>query len=328
MYSKCRITALGSYTPSKVLKNEHLEQMVDTSDEWIVRRTGIRERRIAADNEYTSHLCCKAVEDMLEHYPVTIQDVDMILVATYTPDFSIPSVASLIQHYFNIEQTGALDVNAACAGFVYALSMANALISAGMNRKILVLGADTVSKIIDYSDRSSCILFGDGAGAVLLEGTEAEGDFLKQHFGSDGNGGLHLYRTSLSSHMFGTPLDNAGMLMQNGRAVYRFAVETVPEGVRMLLDQLQWKVDMIDWFIPHSANLRMIESISKRIGIPMTKTLSSVEQYGNTSSATIPLTLDSAVKAGKIQTGDRLLMYGFGGGFTHGGMVLNWSLQS
>lgn len=324
--SRARITAIGSYVPSRVLSNADLERMVDTGEEWIVQRTGIRERRIAAADEFTSHMCVKAIEDMMRLYPVSVLDVDMILVATYTPDFPAPSVACMLQSHFGIASTGALDVNAACAGFVYALHLADAMISGGMHRKILVLGADTASKIVNYADRSSCILFGDGAGAVLMERTEETGGFLAQHFGTDGSRGLHLYRAGLSGNLQGHPLSGDGMLVQNGREVYRFVVGTVPKGIRSLLDEVAWEVGQIDWFIPHSANLRIIESLCEKTGIPLERTLHSLEYYGNTSAATIPLALHMGVKAGGVKTGDRLLLYGFGGGFTYGGVLLNWTL--
>jgi 3-oxoacyl-[acyl-carrier-protein] synthase-3 len=328
MNSKARITAIGSYVPAKVLSNADLEQMVHTQDEWIVQRTGIRERRIAANDEFTSDMCFKAVEDLMRRYSVSIEDVDLILVATYTPDFPAPSVACLIQSRFGIASTGALDVNAACAGFVYAVQLANGLLSSGMNRKVLVLGADTASKIIDYSDRSSCILFGDGAGAVLMERTEDEGSLLAHHFGTDGSGGIHLYRAGLSSSLSGNRLAGDGRLMQNGREVYRFAVTAVPTGVRSLLDHNGLSVDQIDWFIPHSANLRIIESLCQKTGIPLDKTLYSLEYYGNTSAATIPLTLHMGVKNGQVRAGDRLLLFGFGGGLTYGGILMNWTLPA
>jgi 3-oxoacyl-[acyl-carrier-protein] synthase-3 len=328
MNSKARITAIGSYVPSQVLSNADLEQIVDTQDEWIVQRTGIRERRIAAENEFTSHLCIKAVENMTLHYPVSVQDVDLILVATYTPDFPAPSVACLIQSHFGIVSTGALDINAACSGFIYATHLANGLISAGINRKILILGADTASKILDYSDRSSCILFGDGAGAILVERTEDEGGFLAQHFGTDGSGGIHLYRSGLSSNLQGSALAGNGMLMQNGREVYRFAISKVPTGIRSLLEKLEWGAEQIDWFIPHSANLRIIESLCEKTGIPFEKALYSLEYFGNTSAASIPIALHMGVRTCRVKAGDRLLLYGFGSGFTYGGMLLNWTLQT
>ncbi|MCS7462546.1 ketoacyl-ACP synthase III [Paenibacillus doosanensis] len=326
MRSKAKITAIGSYVPSKVLRNADLEMMMDTSDEWIVQRTGIRERRIAAKDEFTSHMCIGAIDDLINNYEVSIMDVDMILVATYTPDFPTPSVACLIQHHYGIPATGALDVNAACTGFVYAMNMANGLITSGLNRKILVVGADTASRIMDYSDRTSSILFGDGAGVVLMERTEDAGAFATQYFGSDGHGGSYLYRSGLRNELAGKKLASDGMLVQNGREVYRFAVGTVPQVIHTILDRLRLSADEIDWFIPHSANLRIVESISRKIGIPMSRTLHSMEYYGNTTAASIPLALSMGVKSGQVKTGDRLLLVGFGGGFTFGGMIVEWTL--
>jgi 3-oxoacyl-[acyl-carrier-protein] synthase-3 len=325
--SKSRITAIGSYVPSQVLSNSDLEQMVNTQKEWIVQRTGIRERRIAAEDEFTSHMCIKAIEDMMLQYSVSVLDVDLILVATYTPDHPAPSVGCLIQSHFGMVSTGALDINAACAGFVYAISLANGLITAGANRKVLVVGADTTSKILDYSDRSSCILFGDGAGAVLMERTEEEGGILAQQFGTDGEGGLHLYRSGLSSTLQGTQLTGNGKLMQNGREVYRFAVGKVPKGIRALLEEVKWGAEQIDWFIPHSANLRIIESLCEKTGIPLSKALHCMEYFGNTAAASIPIALDAAAASSRVKVGDHLLLYGFGGGFTYGGILLRWTLQ-
>lgn len=329
MKNRTTITAIGSYVPERVLSNLDLEQLVDTSSEWIVQRTGIRERRIAAKEEYTSHLCIEAINDLLRRYPAALDDVDMILTATYTPDFPAPSVSCQIQNHFGMTTAAALDVNAACAGFVYALQLANAWISSGAGQKVLVLGADTASKIVDYSDRSTCVLFGDGAGAVLVERAmeESAGGILESNLGAEGSGGIHLYRSGLSNMLHGRPLDGNGMLVQNGREVYRFAVGTVPNGIRSLLNKLQWSVEDIDWFIPHSANLRIIEAICTRTGIPLERALHSIEYYGNTSAATIPLSLHQGVKQGKVAAGDRLLLYGFGGGFAYGGVIMEWTLQ-
>lgn len=328
MNTGAKVTAIGSYIPSNILSNADLEQMLHTDDEWIVQRTGIRERRIAANDEFTSDLCFKAVEDMIRRYAVSVEDVDLILVATYTPDFPAPSVACLVQSRFGIAAAGALDVNAACAGFVYAVHLANGLLSSGMHRKVLVIGADTASKIVDYSDRSSCILFGDGAGAILMERAEAQGDVWPHHFGTDGSGGIHLYRAGLSDRLAGKRLHGNGTLIQNGREVYRFAVHTVPKGIGALLERAQLSLEQIDWFIPHSANLRIIESICEKTGIPLDKTLYSLEYCGNTSAASIPLTLHMGVKNGQVKAGDRLLLYGFGGGLTYGGLVADWTLPA
>ncbi|TWT25840.1 ketoacyl-ACP synthase III [Planomicrobium sp. CPCC 101110] len=324
--SNARITAIGSYVPKKRLTNNDLEALVDTNDEWIVQRTGIKERRIAADNEYTSDISIKAVENLIERYQKTVDDVDMIIVCTMTPDFKTPSVAALVQAKLGIKNTGAIDLNAACAGFAYGLHVANGLVSAGLHRKVLVIGAETFSKIIDYSDRTTCILFGDGGGAVLVEYDEQQPSFIASHMGTDGILGKNLYCTDLSDSMFGEELPVNGFIAQNGREVYKWAVNTVPKGMEALMGKTELKLDEVDWFVPHSANLRIIESICSRSGLPLERAIYSLEHFGNTSAATIPLSLDKGVREGKIQRDDKLLLYGFGGGLTHAGLLINWSL--
>ncbi|TMV52978.1 ketoacyl-ACP synthase III [Paenibacillus mesophilus] len=319
------ITAIGSYVPDRVLTNDDLAQMVDTNDEWIVQRTGIRERRICAPNQFTSDLCIAAVENMVARYPVTVQDADLILVATHTPDYPFPSVACQVQAHFDIANAGAIDLNATCAGFVYALHIANGLIVSGLHRKVLVIGADNMSRITDYTDRTTCILFGDGAGAALVE-RSSEPSFLAAHQVSDGTGGNHIYRTGIRSEMNGKPLNDSGLLVQNGREVYKWAVQTVPQGMTALLDKAGRSMDSVDWFIPHSANLRMVESICEKSGFPITQTLTSMVRYGNTSAASIPLAISDASSSGQIKTGDTLLLYGFGGGLTQAGLFLRWTL--
>lgn len=319
-----RIAAIGSYVPERVITNQDLEGWVETDDAWIVQRTGIRERRAVCEHQYTSDLCIAAAEDMLARYSVTLDDVDMILVATNTPDLPFPSVASIVQAKFGIPATGALDVNATCAGFTYALHLANSLISSGAHKKILVFGADTLTRVTDYTDRSTCILFGDGAGVVLVERDPSGGAFRAVTMGTDGLGGTHVYRAGARTALHGTALQGHGHIVQNGREVYRFAVTTVPAGVEQLLQQIQGTIDQIDWFIPHSANRRMIESICERSGISPTRVLYSLEYYGNTSAASIPLALDLGVKSGAVQAGQQLLLFGFGGGLTYAGLILKW----
>lgn len=321
-----RITALGTYVPERIVTNEDMSRIVDTNDEWIVQRTGIRERRYARDDEFTSHLCIAAVQQMIDRYGVEVRDVDHIIVATHTPDLPFPGVACLVQAHFGIAAAGAVDLNATCAGFVYGLHMANALITSGLHRKVLVIGADSLTKITNFEDRTTCILFGDGAGAALVERADETGQpaFLAAHLGSDGSGGRLLYRTGLATTLNGEVLDGGGKLVQNGREVYKFAVTTVPKGVDALLSQSGLTAADIDWFIPHSANTRIIESICDRIGIPMERTLYSNEYYGNTSAATIPLALGLGLQAGKVKPGDTLLLYGFGGGLTHAGLIVRW----
>ncbi|MDF1997532.1 ketoacyl-ACP synthase III [Peribacillus frigoritolerans] len=324
--SKARITAIGSYVPEKRLTNKDLEKMVETNDEWIVKRTGIKERRIAHEEEFTSDIAYKAVKDLMERYDKSVEDVDMIIVCTFTPDFNTPSVASLVQAKLGIKNTGAIDLNAACAGFTYGLHVANGLVTSGLNKKILVIGADTLSKLMDYEDRATCILFGDGGGAVLVEYDEKQPSFLSSHLYSEGEGGKHLYSTNLSTRINGEDLNDSGNLVQNGREVYKWAVTTVPKGMQTVMKNAEYQLNDVDWFVPHSANLRMIESICERSGFPIERTLYSLVGYGNTSSATIPLSLEIGIKEGKLRGGEKVLLYGFGGGLAQAGLLIDWTL--
>ncbi|PYI52160.1 ketoacyl-ACP synthase III [Paenibacillus flagellatus] len=325
--SLATITAIGAYVPEKVLTNDDLAGMVETNDEWIVQRTGIRERRISAPDQYTSDLCFAAIENMMARYAVTVHDADLILVATHTPDFPFPSVACQIQARFDIASAGAVDLNATCAGFSYALHMANGLVTAGLHRKVLVVAADQMSRITDYTDRSTCILFGDGAGAALVENGAASPVFLGAHLGSNGAGGIHVYRTGFRSEWQGKPLQDTKMAVQNGREVYKWAVQTVPQGMRALAAETGVPLESVDWFVPHSANLRMVESICEKSGYPVDKTLVSMVRYGNTSAASIPLALSDAASEGKLKPGQTVLLYGFGGGLTHAGLLVRWPLR-
>lgn len=323
-----KITAIGAYVPARRLTNHDLEQMVDTDDEWIVQRTGIRERRISREDEYTSDLCAAAVLDLMKRYGKSVQDVDMILVATSTPDFSFPSVASILQNRLGVPTTaGVIDMSAACAGFVYALHTAHAYVASGLHRKVLVLGADALSKITDYTDRSTCILFGDGAGAVLVESDELQDSFTGFHMGSDGSGAHHVYRTGLSHKVNEIDLIDTGKLVQNGREVFRWAVRTVPQGVQQVLSNAGASMGQVDWFIPHSANLRMIEPICERMNYPLEQALYSLEYFGNTSAASIPLALDLGIREGKVVNGQQVLLYGFGAGLTHAGLLVKLALD-
>ena len=325
--SKATITAIGSYVPEKVMTNEDFARIIDTNDEWIVTRTGIRERRIASEEEYTSDLGYKAVLDLVARYNKSIDDVDLIICCTFSPDAATPSSAALIQAKLGLESTGAIDLNAACAGFTYGLHIANGLITAGLHKKVLVIGAETLSKLTDYTDRTTCILFGDGAGAALVEFDELNPSFISYHMGTDGAKSKNLYCSSLTPQLFNEPIHHKQKIVQNGREVYRWAVTTVPEGVRNVLSLANTSIEQVDWFIPHSANLRMIESMCERLDFSLDKTLYSLEHYGNTSSATIPLALDMGVKDGRVKQGDHLLLYGFGGGLTHAGLLIKWQLS-
>jgi len=323
-----RLSAIGTYAPSKVLANDDLAKLVDTTDEWIVRRTGIRERRIAADDEYTSDLCTAAARDLFARSGTSPGDVDLVIVGTTTPDYPFPSVASMVQDRLGMRHAGAIDIQATCAGFAYGLHIANGLVSAGVHDRVLVAAGETLSKVTDYTDRATCILFGDGAGAALVEAA-TPGSIRASIVGSSGDGGPHLYRTGLSRRIAsaagaaGAELP-PGLIRQNGREVYRWAVETVSAGVSRLMQDAGLTGDDIDWFIPHSANIRITEAVCERTGIPVSRTLSSIECYGNTSAATIPLALAPAIAANKIRRGDTLILYGFGGGLVHAGLLLDW----
>lgn len=326
MKSFAKITAQGSYVPEKIMDNHDFENIVDTSDEWIQQRTGIVERRISKEDEYTSDISYKAVLDLQEKYQVDLSDVDMIVNATLTADYKTPSVASYVQAKLELENAGAIDINAACAGFTYGLNIANGLITSGQNKKVLVIGAETLSKITDYKDRGTCILFGDGAGAFLVEYNEGETSFIASDAGSDGKKGHNLYCSELSGTMFDEALENPGFIVQNGRGVYKWAVGNVPRIIEQTLNKANYTKADLDWFVPHSANARMIESICDRSGIERDKALKSLQYYGNTSSATIPLAIDLAVKEQKLKKGDLVLLVGFGGGLAYASTLIKWTL--
>lgn len=320
-----RVSAYGMYVPSKVLTNDDLAQMVDTSDEWIVQRTGIRERRRVADAEYTSDMCLAAVEDLQRNFPaVNIREVEYVIVATTTPDYVYPSVAALIQDRMGIpKSSGAIDISAACAGFCSALNLAAALVGSGQTRNALIIGGESLTRAVDYTDRSTCVLFGDGAAAMLIEYDERR-TLAGMDSGSDGSAGPALYRTSTRREIDGVS-DGSGLLRQQGRDVYRWVLENIPNAIDRILARAGVQLSDIDWFIPHSANMRMIEALCKRINFPREKTLTSLEYYGNTSAVSIPLALIPAVRDGIVKPGDRILLIGFGGGLVSAGAVLTWT---
>lgn len=320
-----KITAVGSYKPSKVLTNEDMEQLVETSDDWIISRTGIKERRIAADDEFTSDLCYEAIKNLEKKYNKDISDVDLIIVSTLTPDYRAPSVASYVQGRLGLENAAAIDVNAACAGFVYGINMANAYISSGMYNKIIVVAGEVLSKITDYSDRNTCVLFGDGASAFLIENDE-ESSFITSTSGSEGKLAESLYCTDVSKTMFGKDLEQIGFVNQNGKEVYKWAIKMVPREIEKVAEKANVELKDVDWFVPHSANLKMIQNICKRSEYPFEQTLHSLVYYGNTSSATIPLAIDDAVDRGDIKKGETILLFGFGGGLTYSSSLIKWGI--
>lgn len=325
--SNAVITAIGSYVPERILTNADLEKLVETNDEWIVQRTGIHERRIAASNEYTSDLCFAAVQNMIDRYNINISNVDYIIVATSTPDSTFPSVASQVQGHFGITSCGAIDMQAACAGFAASIQLANGLLLSGSYRKILVIGAETLSKITDYTDRTTCILFGDGAGVFLMEAIEEDaGDIIGVYSQTHGSRGHLLYRSSLAPAIGEQAIDMNGFIVQNGREVYKWAVSQVAASVNEMLLRNNLTIEDIDWFVPHSANMRIIEALCERTGFSLDHTLSSIKHFGNTSAASIPLAIDLALQSGTLKPNQLMLLFGFGGGLTQSGVILRWSL--
>jgi len=321
--SKAKISNIGVYLPENILTNFYFEEILDTSDEWIYTRTGIKERRFAKNDEFSSDLAIKAVQNLIKTKSITIDDVDMIIVSTCTPDHIIPNVSSLVQGHFKIKNCATVDLSAACTGFTYALSMANSLITVGQNKKILVIATETLSKILDLSDRNTCIIFGDGSAVALVE-KDTEAGFIDAYFDTDGTQADKIHCTNLSQKVLNTHIEKIGKVEQDGKAVYKFVTREVTKGIMNLIEKANMTLDNIDWFIPHSANMRIIEEVCKKMDFPIEKTLSSIEKFGNTSSASIPIALWLALENNKIKKGDILLLYGFGGGLTQGGVIIKW----
>lgn len=320
-----KITAFGTYVPEKIIDNHYFEEIIDTNDEWIVTRTGIKTRRFSKDGEFTSDISVKAVRDLQESSGADVSDVDFIIVCTTSPDQPMPNVASRVQYKLGIENAGCNDIYAACAGFVYGLQMAHGLVTAGVNRKVLVIGAETLSKIMDFEDRTSCILFGDGAGAALVE-PSSESHFLAFNSGTNGDYGHDLYLSHKKNSINGVGISPNGKIVQNGRSVFKWAVGNIPDKVNDLVKKAGLTLEDIDYIVPHSANLRIIEAIAKNLNFPMEKVPESVTEFGNTSSASIPLAIAKSQKSGGIKQGDTVLLIGFGGGLTFAGTIVKWGV--
>lgn len=324
---KIRIIGTGSYTPEKVLTNFDLEKFVDTTDEWISSRTGIRERHVAAEGEYPSDLAAKAAERALEMAGLTADQIDVIVVATITGDFPWPATACIVQEKIKAVNAFAFDVSAACTGFVFALSTASAFITAGTAKRALVIGTEVFTRAVDWSDRNTCVLFGDGAGAVIIEAQEGEQGILSSHLHSDGSYAELLYQPGFGSVH---PASEEGLkehlpfLKMQGSEVFKVAVRSMSDVALEALAANQLEVADVNLFIPHQANQRILDACSKRIGFNADQVFCNVERYGNTSSASIPLALDEANRAGKIKPGDIVLLDAFGGGFTWGAILLRW----
>ena len=318
-----RIAGTGSYLPEKVLTNEDLSKIVDTSDEWIAARTGIRERHIAAEGETTSDLGYHAAVRALEAAGVDAKELDLIVVGTTTPDLIFPSTACLIQHRLGADGCPAFDVNAACSGFVYALTVADKFIRSGAAKTALVIGSETLSRMVDWTDRTTCVLFGDGAGAVVLK-ADTDTGILSTHMHADGSRKELLWSPVGVSVGF-KPQENGGVRIQmSGNDVFKHAVKALDSVVEETLEANGLDRHAIDWLIPHQANLRIIEATAKRLDMPMERVIVTVDKHGNTSSGSVPLALDEAVRSGKVQRGQLVLLEAFGGGFTWGSALLRY----
>ncbi|WP_425392709.1 ketoacyl-ACP synthase III [Ekhidna sp.] len=320
-----QITAFGTYVPEKVVDNHYFEEFIDTNDEWIISRTGIKTRRFSKDGEYTSDLAVKAVRDLMESSGKEVSDVDFIVVCTTSPDQPMPNAASRVQHKLGIENTGCNDIYAACAGFVYGLQMAHGFVNSGVYKKVLVIGAETLTKIMDLQDRTSCILFGDAAGAALIEPGEDE-HFIAFNSGTSGDLGHDLYLSHKKNSINGVGINPHGKIVQNGRSVFKWAVGNIPIKIKELVAKAGMTLDDIDYIVPHSANLRIIEAIVKNLDYPIERVPESVTEFGNTSSASIPLAIKKSMANGGIKKGDTILMIGFGGGLTFAGAILKWQI--
>ncbi len=318
------IEGVGSYLPARVLSNDDLSRMVDTSDEWIVERTGIRERRIAADGETTGDLATHAASMALARAGKTAGDIDLIVLATSTPDNTFPATAAKVQAALGITRGSAFDIQAVCSGFVFGLTVADSLIKTGQSNCALVIGAETFSRILDWHDRSTCVLFGDGAGAVVIQGQESSG----------GNGVRGVIASRLRSdgryydklHVDGGPSATmtVGHLRMEGREVFKHAVVNIASVMSELMEEAGVTSSDIDWFVPHQANRRILDGTAKRLGIKEDKVVITLERHGNTSAASIPLALAEAVSDGRIKRGDLVLMEAMGGGFTWGAVLVRW----
>lgn len=321
---RSRIAGTGSYLPARIVTNAELAERMETSDEWIRQRTGIGQRHIAAEGETTSMLAVKAAEAALAHAGLKASDIDLIVLATATPDYTFPSSATQVQAALGITQGAAFDVAAVCSGFVFALATADKFITSGANRRALVIGAETFSRILDWNDRTTAVLFGDGAGAVVLEAVEGKGDtsdtgILTSHLRSDGRHRAKLYVDGGPS-----TTGTVGHLRMEGREVFKHAVGMITDVIVDAFAATGLDAESVDWFVPHQANQRIITASADKLGIAMEKVVLTVDRHGNTSAASIPLALDTAVKDGRIKRGQTVLIEAMGGGFTWGSAIFRF----
>ena len=324
---KARIISTGSYVPENVITNNDLEQIVETSDEWIIERTGIRERRIANGNQATSDLAYEAAHEALKRADLKPRDIDLIIVATISGDMPFPSTACFLQQKLGAKKAAAFDLNAACSGFVYGLHIANSLIKSGVHSRILLVGAEVLSKFTDWRDRTTCVLFGDGAGAVLLEGTKEKHGIYSTHIYSDGSLSDLIYLPGGGSKnpcSRETILKKMHFMKMKGNETFKVAVRTLEELASRTLEENSLTPSQLSLLIPHQANLRIIQATAKRLDLPAEKVFINIEKYGNTSAASIPIALDEAVQSGRCRKGDYILLEAFGGGLTWASALLRW----
>ena len=320
---KSIVRGVGGYLPARALSNDELSRMVDTSDEWIVQRTGIRKRHIAADNELTSDLAVKAAEKALASAGMSADDIDLIVLATSTPDMTFPATATLVQQKLGITRGAAFDLQAVCSGFVYAITTADSHLKNGIGTRALVIGAETFSRILDWSDRGTCVLFGDGAGAMVIEAvpeTEADGrGILASALRADGR---HWDKLYVDGGVSSTK--TVGHLRMEGREVFKHAVGMISDVIEDVLEKSGYATSDLDWFVPHQANLRIIDGAGRKLGIPADKTIVTIQDQANTSAASVPLALAIGVEDGRIKPGDLVMLEAMGGGFTWGASLVRW----
>ena len=325
---RARITGTGSALPDKVLTNADLEKIVDTNDDWITTRTGIKQRRIAVEGEYTSTFAIEACRRALAMANIKAEEIDLIILGTVTPDFPFPATSCIIQHEIGATKAAAFDISAACSGFIYGLSIAEKYICTGMAKKILVVGAEVLSRIVDWTDRNTCILFGDGAGAAVVEACETNQGLLSTHIYSNGSFWKTLYQSGSGSRNPATSMRTAEerlfFLKMEGNDVFKHAVRGMEEAAWAALNANGISASDISLFIPHQANRRIIDATGKRLGLPDEKVFVNLHNYGNTSAASIPIALDEANRAGLLKTDDLILLDAFGGGFTYGSALMRW----
>ncbi len=316
------IRSVGAYLPAQVMTNDDLAKIVDTSDEWIVQRTGIRQRHIAAEGENTSDLAANAGRKALENAGLGIEDIDLIIVATTTPDMTFPATAAVVQQKLGMHHGAAFDIQAVCSGFVYAVGTADSFLKNGLARRALVIGAETASRILDWNDRTTCVLFGDGAGAVVMELAkpgEMERGVLATALRSDGHHWNKLYTDGGPSST-----KSMGHVRMEGKEVFKHAVGMITDVVYKVLEDTGHTIDDLDWFVPHQANKRIIDGAGQKLGLPPEKVVVTVDRHANTSAASVPLALNTAVADGRIKRGDLVMIEAMGGGFTWGASLIRW----